>query len=76
MKVPGPKRSYAGGSLVCTIEIHRKIINNLLLQNHLPKVLEISSEALSSDYLPSLLNGWSMDAILPLSRGSQVRMIK
>ena len=38
----------ARGSKVETIEIHSKILQNLLLQNHLAQMIEISYVALSS----------------------------
>ena len=40
------------GVLVSIIEIHRKILKNLLLQNHLAQMLEIWYVALPSGPLP------------------------
>ena len=46
IKAAGPNMARPQGSLVLTIEIHRKIFENLLLKNHFAQMLEIWYEAL------------------------------
>ena len=48
-----PTWPHAVGAYVQTIEIHRKIFKNLLLQNHLAQMLKIWYVALPSGPLPS-----------------------
>ena len=53
-----------------------KIFKNLLLQNHLPQMLEIRYLAFSSDPLPSLFKPRSEGPKLPYARGSWVWSIE
>ena len=48
MKGPGSEIVLRQGVLGSIIEIHRKILKNLLLQNHLAQMLDIWYVALSS----------------------------
>ena len=54
MKGPGSKLVLHHGVLVSIIEIHKKILKILLLQNHLAQVLEICYVALPSGPLPRM----------------------
>ena len=49
MKVTGSKMALGQGSLARTIEIHRKIFKNLLLQNNLAQMLQIRYVTLHGD---------------------------
>ena len=55
MKGPGSKMVLRLGVLGSIIEIHRKILKNLLLQNHLAQMLDIWYVALPSSLLPSFV---------------------
>ena len=54
MKVLGSKMTSGQETQVRAVEIHRKFLKNLLLQNHLAQMLEIRYEALPSSPLPIL----------------------
>ena len=55
-KVPGSEVAPGQGSKVRTMEMHRNILKNLLLQNHLAQMFEIWYVALPSAPIPSFSN--------------------
>ena len=58
----------AGGPVFETIEIQRKILKNLLLQNRWAQMLEIWYVALPSGPLPSLFIWWPQGSKMALQR--------
>ena len=58
------------GVLGSMIEIHRKILKNLLLQNYLAQMLEILYVVLPSGNLPRLFKRRSQGLRWPCAKGS------